>query len=192
MKKAILFTVLALAAALTMIYTADIKVALYFNEHTQLRPFFEIVTFFGRADIFLIFSVIVYLVFRKKDPKKAKTAKGLFLSIALSGIAVLTLKSIFARYRPKMLIEENLYGFNWFDIGYSVASFPSGHTTTAFAVFVYLALVYRKYALLLWSIALLIGFSRVVLGAHYPSDVIAGAVLGSWCAYISHRAVWRG
>lgn len=61
-------------------------------------------------------------------------------------------------------------------------SFPSGHTAAAFMVASLVSVWYPGFAPLLFSVALAIGASRVLLGVHYPSDIAAGAVLGSSCA----------
>lgn len=61
-------------------------------------------------------------------------------------------------------------------------SFPSGHTTTAFTM----AIIIGHFSALLWPgallLATLVGVSRLALGAHFPSDVVAGMVLGCLCA----------
>lgn len=57
-------------------------------------------------------------------------------------------------------------------------SFPSGHTLHAVAFALLLSADYPTLAPLLWSFALLVGLSRVVLGLHYPSDVVVGALIG--------------
>jgi undecaprenyl-diphosphatase len=68
-------------------------------------------------------------------------------------------------------------------------SFPSGHTMNAFAVAVLISAHVPAAAPALLVIASSIGASRVVLGLHYPSDVVAGAVLGSALAGLAVLAL---
>ncbi|MGQ3052541.1 MAG: phosphatase PAP2 family protein [Roseateles sp.] len=58
-------------------------------------------------------------------------------------------------------------------------SFPSGHTLHAFAFALLLSAFYPTLAPLLWSFAVLVGLARVVLGLHFPSDVLFGAAIGT-------------
>ncbi|MEC8880451.1 MAG: phosphatase PAP2 family protein [Pseudomonadota bacterium] len=63
-------------------------------------------------------------------------------------------------------------------------SFPSGHTAAAFVMATLLGIFYPVVATLALAFALLVGLSRVLLGVHYPSDIAAGALLGTSCAMI--------
>ncbi|MBK6938440.1 MAG: phosphatase PAP2 family protein [Chitinophagaceae bacterium] len=68
-------------------------------------------------------------------------------------------------------------------------SFPSGHTSGAFANATSLSLAFRKWYVVVpaYSWATLMGYSRMYLGVHYPSDVLAGAILGSGTAWLSYK-----
>jgi len=61
-------------------------------------------------------------------------------------------------------------------------SFPSGHSAAAFLMATLVAIHYPLWAMAAYPLALAIGTSRVILGVHYPTDIVAGAVLGGSCA----------
>ena len=71
----------------------------------------------------------------------------------------------------------------------SSASFPSGHTSISFATATALSLKYPKWYVIVpsyaWAVS--VGYSRMNLGVHYPSDVLAGAVLGAGSAYLTYK-----
>ena len=107
----------------------------------------------------------------------------LFVSIAASGLAVDVMKIGFGRLRPKLLFHSDLYGFTWFGWRPDHWSFPSGHTATIVALLTALWWLWPRHLLFYILAAAIVAASRVVVGAHYPSDVMAGAlvaVLTTW------------
>lgn len=112
-----------------------------------------------------------------------------FLAIAGSGIAVNALKIVFGRGRPRTYDLEGAFGAAPFTVSSDYASFPSGHATTAFAFAAVLALGLPRLRTGLFALAALVAMSRVVVGAHYPSDVLAGAALGVGFTHALARAL---
>jgi len=97
-------------------------------------------------------------------------------SLTASGISTGTLQMVFGRERP--IKEKGSNSYNLFKGG---GSFPSGHTSVAFTVATVLSQYYKTYGVvpvLSYSLAGLVGFSRVNDNKHFASDVVAGAVLG--------------
>lgn len=123
----------------------------------------------------------------------AGVAAFVFLAVAGSGIAVNILKPLFGRGRPRLIDVEGTFVFNPLTLGSSFASFPSGHATTAFAFAAALALMVPRLRIGLYAIAALVALSRVIVGSHYLSDVIAGAALGAAFSYgLAHVFHARG
>jgi undecaprenyl-diphosphatase len=107
---------------------------------------------------------------------------------AVSGLLSLALKMMFGRARPRLYDSFGAFHFDMFSIKSSVLSFPSGHTVTVFATATALAFMVPRAGKVLIAVALLIGVSRIVTGAHYPSDVIAGMALGVATSIFMRRA----
>ena len=101
----------------------------------------------------------------------------LFASIAASGLVVDVMKIGFGRLRPKLLFRSDLYGFTWFGWRPDHWSFPSGHSATIVALFSALWWLWPQHLLFYVLAAAIVAGSRAVVGAHYPSDVMAGALV---------------
>ena len=134
----------------------------------------------GKSTFFLIFSALLwaYFKFAKKIQLYAARAGFFFLSVALTGIAANIIKVIFGKARPRVLESDGFFGFTWFNLDSSFQSFPSGHTTTAFAIFTALTLMFPKYWWIFLSYAIMMALARIGYYAHYVSDTIAGAAVG--------------
>jgi membrane-associated phospholipid phosphatase len=111
------------------------------------------------------------------------------MAVALAGIVDQLLKNLVCRARPSAASAGAfLATFPCFPAPYALASFPSGHATTACALATVLSLWYPKGWWLWGGLAALVGWSRFVLESHFPSDVLAGAVLG--CVVVLGCARW--
>lgn len=167
------------------LWNLDANILLWIQEHLrtpELTVFFKQITRLGNAGIFWILLSICLLFFAKTRNTGVMAIISLAISFVINN---LFLKNIVARTRPYETVEglgrliEKQVDF----------SFPSGHTASSFAVAVVLYLeLPKKYGIPLLILAVLISFSRLYLGVHYPSDVLIGAVSGTLIALVVHRA----
>ena len=137
-----------------------------------MTPIAKTITNFGGAYWLIGLSLGLLLIIKNK-----KIGISIFLNLVLSAVTNYTLKQIFQRPRPigYRIIEES---------GYSL---PSGHSMVSMAFYgyiIYLIYKYIKNQYIKWSLIVLlglliisIGISRVYLGVHYTSDVIAGFLI---------------
>lgn len=107
-------------------------------------------------------------------------------SLAISTTAEALLKNEFHRERPYLQYPNMIVG-KTHPTDYS---FPSGHSSSIFSTATSLSLAYPKWYVVAPSFAFagVVGYSRTYLGAHYPGDVLAGAILGSGTAYLTYKA----
>ncbi len=116
--------------------------------------------------------------------------RGFFLfALALaSGLLSQVIKHLFGRARPRLMDIVGPMHFDAFSITATYASFPSGHTVTAFAMAAGLGYMAPRLRPPLYFVATMVAISRVAIGAHYVSDVLAGAGIGYGCAVLARRA----
>ncbi len=167
--------------------------------HTWVAEAGTIVSMLANGSYVKLTLSVTFIVIFISDPCITKTTTKNILFICLSlTVAIIVgggIKYLLARYRPVMFFDEQLYGLHFLSSKWEMNSTPSGHTYRAFAFFTALALLFKRYAVPFICSALLIGISRVVVTAHYPSDVLFGAFIGivaaSWLYRVFlHRDVW--
>ena len=101
-----------------------------------------------------------------------------FFAVLLPVLAGEVIKDVVGRGRPFVGGQANAFNFSHFAGTEAFASFPSGHATTAFALAFAVTAVWPRLRTAMLIYALVIAASRLVLLAHHPSDVVAGALLG--------------
>jgi lipid A 4'-phosphatase len=116
-----------------------------------------------------------------------------FCAVAGAGLANDAIKGIAGRFRPKLFFLDQRYGFDLWHKAADYTSFPSGHTAVIFSLATALALIWRPLAWPGFAVAFLVGASRILIGAHWPSDVLGGAWLGiAWTLWVHHLFVTHG
>ncbi len=121
------------------------------------------------------------------DDELLRNAAVMAAGTAVSYGLALGLKYTVKRDRPFVTYPGDFADKTGHDFSDSY-SFPSGHTTTAFATATALSLDYPEWYVIVPSYAYAgtVAYSRMHLGVHYPSDVLTGALIGSGCAILSH------
>jgi undecaprenyl-diphosphatase len=157
------------------LYQFECRVFQEINSHFDKRImnlFFRTITQIGGA---LFISVTTLLVIFLTSNQMRLTAISSAAALALSHIPVQLVKKLFRRKRPYLQIETTKILPN----PLKDHSFPSGHTTAVFSVIVPFLIQIPSLTAILLPIGLCVAISRIYLGLHYPSDVLAGGILGA-------------
>ena len=102
----------------------------------------------------------------------------IFSSVLSTGIIVNIFKVLIGRFRPIFFEALGITGFRPFSFEWAFNSMPSGHAAATFAGLIMVGMLAPKYKPLTWTLAIIVGVSRVCMGTHWPSDVIFGAFIG--------------
>jgi membrane-associated phospholipid phosphatase len=164
----------------------DIELLRAINSPEDLRSdnFFR---FISDSEPYVIFAVpagMATVGLIKHDNSMVRNACTGLAALAVSGGITFILKYSINRDRPYVtypdITKKSAAGS---------PSFPSGHTSSAFATATSVSLAYPKWYIIAPSFAWAgtVGYSRMHLGVHYPSDVLAGALIGSGCAYLTYK-----
>ena len=163
---------------------------------SEARDFFRFVTNLGRSHWMLIptAAVVIFAIIMRRQHLGFRNAAGYkliiqsagfaFVSIAGAGILANLLKSILGRARPKLYDTVGHFEFQFFAFESDYLSIPSGHATTIFAFATVVAIFWPRGRFLLYTLAAWIALSRVLIGVHYFTDIVLGAILGITVPYI--------
>jgi membrane-associated phospholipid phosphatase len=189
------------ALALSLVFAGFLVLDPFMLERSQaLAPeagkFFRAITDIGRSNWMLIptgSAFALALVLRKRHVGfRNSAAYGLiastigfvFVSVGGAGLIANLAKNIIGRARPRLFESMGPLEFKLFAFDSDYASFPSGHATNIFAFATVVAILWPRGRVLLYTLAAWIAASRVLIGEHYFTDVVAGAILGTAFPYL--------
>ena len=115
------------------------------------------------------------IAWRRGNKKWTRIFLAMIAAAAFAGVTAYALKYTTGRVRPTVKLEKTWSGPTREQ---NFHSFPSGHTATSFGFFAVLFFANWRIALLCLPVPMFVGFTRIFLGAHYLSDVVAAALLG--------------
>jgi membrane-associated phospholipid phosphatase len=171
--------------------------------HPAADWFFLAITQLGNG--WVVAPLLLLTVFLKVPRRRlAQVVLCGVVGLTLCGIVNSQIKHTVSRSRPSSVFgyefpaesaasdSPRQRGVHLVGIDYCNCSFPSGHTNTAFAAAMFLALLLGGWFYLSYVAALFVGYSRVYLGVHFPLDVAAGALAGSGIMWVVMRLFERG
>lgn len=182
----------ALAGSIVCVAFVDRPVVEAFKrvEDSDWVAFFRIVTDLGQSTHWLILSALAWAICRLGAGmammleteawlrRCARSAAFAFTSLAVVGLSIPVLKLIIGRLRPRYLFQSDAYGFEPLTLNIGMMGYPSGHSQTIATAMVVAYCLLPRYDALYLGLALLVGFSRIAVTAHYPADVIMGLFVG--------------
>jgi len=173
----------AIAIAIAFHFDGAVRDFMAQHQSPMMRNFMRNVSRFGDWPSHVALGLLLLgIAWRRHSKKWMRIFLSMLMALAIAGVIGRGIQIATGRARPSVRTEE--VG-NRFSAKYN--AFPSGHVAASTAFFGVLIFARRRVGLACLPIPILIGFSRMYLGAHYLSDVVCAAVLGILCAAL----VWR-
>lgn len=146
--------------------------------------------FFAKYLAFFALALLVFIWLGEKQiAKRWNFAFLTLLSLVLSrGVVVPLIRSFYNRLRPEAVLKNINVLINH-DRDFS---FPSGHASFFFALALAIFYFDKKWGLVYFLIAILVVFSRIVVGVHWPTDILFGALIGLLSAFLVRKFLVKG
>jgi len=152
------------------------------HQTPAVRNFMRYVSLFGDWPLHAAVGLLLLvLAWRRGSKEWTRIFLAMLVAMMLAGVVGTVVKRTVPRARPSVYTDTRWGGPRFIS---KYHSFPSGHVGASTAFFGVLLIARRRVGLACLPIPILIGFSRMYLGAHYLSDVVCAAVLGTLCALV--------
>jgi undecaprenyl-diphosphatase len=177
----------ATAIAVSFHFDDSVRDFMMQQQAPATRNFMRYVSFFGDWPLHAALGLILLgLAWRRGSEEWTRIFLAMLLAMMLAGVAGTVIKHTIPRARPSVHTEIR-WGGPRFSSKYEYQSFPSGHVGASTAFFGVLLIARRRVGLACLPIPILIGVSRMYIGAHYLSDVVCAAVLGMlWALVVAY------
>ncbi len=185
-----LIAIIIAAIAITLSFHFDDAVREFMVNHQNpaMRNFMRYVSLLGDWPLHAAIGLVLLgLAWRRGNREWTRIFLAMLLALMLAGIAGTVIKRTMPRARPSVHADAR-WGGSRFSSKYH--SFPSGHVSASTAFFGVLLIARRRMGIAFLAIPVLIGLSRMYIGAHYLSDVVCAAVLGMLCALVVTQFVF--
>jgi membrane-associated phospholipid phosphatase len=150
----------------------------FYNEmeiHRLFGSLDPLINFAGNGATLILGALALYIAGKFLSQRMCVVGKSLFIGLLSSGIVVQVMKHLIGRARPRLTSDPVFIGPS-FRSGYD--SFPSGHSALVFCMAYILSSHFPKYRVIFYMFASIVALDRVEDFAHFPSDILAGAMLG--------------
>jgi membrane-associated phospholipid phosphatase len=172
----------ATAIAVSFHFDDSVRDFMMQHQNPAVRNFMRYVSILGDWPLHaLVGLVLLGLAWRRGSEPWTRIFLAMLLAMMLAGVVGTVIKRTVPRARPSVYTDTR-WGGPRFSSKYH--SFPSGHVGASTAFFGVLLIARRRVGLACLPIPILIGFSRMYIGAHYLSDVVCAAVMGTLCALL--------
>ena len=158
------------------------------HQNAAMRNLMRYVSLFGDWPLHAVAGLVLLgLAWRRGNQEWTRIFLAMLLAMMLAGLTGTVIKRSVPRARPSVHSDAG-WGGPRFNSKYH--SFPSGHVAASTGFFGVLLIARRRIGLAYLAIPILIGLSRMYIGAHYLSDVVCAAILGIFCAFVVLHFVW--
>ena len=172
--------IVATAIAVSFHFDDSVREFMMQYQNPPMRNFMRYVSLFGDWPSHAAVGLLLLgLAWRRGSEEWTRIFLAMLLAMMLAGVTGTVIKRTVPRARPSVHTDVR-WGGPRFTSQYH--SFPSGHVGASTAFFGVLLIARRRVGLACLPIPILIGVSRMYIGAHYLSDVVCAAVLGTLCA----------